>query len=723
MIMGRTSRKLALAGSVAAIALSSGGAALAQSNVTELDVVVVTAQKRTENVQDVPISISVVTGEDLQQRGASQISDYAAFIPGLQIDNQGSPGKNIISLRGITPLAAGGVVGLYLDDAPIGSSGLYNRTNAFSLDMMPYDIQRFELLRGPQGTLYGAAAIGGLLKYVTIDPSVSQFSGKAGAELFGIDHGKDTGYAVGGLVNIPLVQDVLGMTASYSRRNTPGYIDNIQTGERDINDVEQQGARLSLLYKPTDKFSARLQAVWQDVGADNNATVIETAPGVRIGDGYDTNLIRREPFDTTFKFYSASFNYDLDFATLSSTTSYSDADIFERIDASRVYGVLVGGNSDFDSSLTTKKWTQEVRLASPSSDRFEWLLGGFYTDEKNTHEQTVYVLDSTTGALLPGLNPLAVIGLPNTYKEWSIFGNATYKFSKRFQVTGGLRYARNDQTFRQISAGVVVPPADQPGSSNEDVLTYSFSPQFHIDDDTMLYARIASGYRPGGPNLALPGIPSSVASDTLTNYEAGVKSSLLGGALRIDAALFYMDWKDVQLSVQFPGGFAGLANAAAATSQGFEASVEWRPTRGLVLGANGAYTDAHLTEDTPASVGGKDGDPLPRIPKFSGSLTADYDWVVNGDVTARVGAAVRYTGDRWSDLRSGPTAIKIDSYTALDLNAAITFKDKWTLRAYARNVTNTDADIYGMVSLTQPGAIQATPLQPRTIGVGIDVNF
>ena len=730
--MRKPSHRVTLAASAAALALLAGQAAHAQtaapanSEVQELDVVVVTAQKRSENVQDVPISISVLSGESLQQRGASQLTDYAAYVPGLQVDSGGSPGKAIISLRGIAPLGQSTTVGIYVDDAPIGSSGIYNRSQSFSLDLLPYDIQRVELLRGPQGTLYGASSIGGLLKYVTVQPSLSEFSGRAGGEVFSIKHASDAGYAGSAMVNIPLITDKLGMTVSYSHRDNPGFIDNVQTGEKDINSSKQDGARAALLWEPTDKLSVKLSGIWQKVDSDGNGVIAESSTGVPVGNGWSTNHIRAEPFSDKFQYYAGTVDYDLGPASLTSTTTYSKIDIVETADVSRLYGTFWGGQADFPSNLNQKKFTQETRLTSPSSDHFEWMVGTFYTHEKNAHNQIVHAYD-TSGALIttgPFADPFAIVGLPNAYTEYAVFGNATYKFSERFFLTGGLRWAHNDQNFRQIS---VIPllgaNADQPGSSSESVVTYSISPQFHVNDDTMLYARIASGYRPGGPNVAIAGVPPTVSSDTMTNYEAGVKSSLLDRTLTVDLAAFYMDWQDIQLSVNFPSGLSGFANAGSAVSQGFEGTIAWEPMHGLSFGLNGAYTDSKLSSDTPPSVGGMDGDRLPRIPKWSGSITADYAFNLNDKVEARIGGALRHTGKRYSEVTSSPTSIAAGAYTALDLNAGVTFDRKWTLRAYARNVTDTDGVVTRDVSRTNVGFIDTVPLQPRTLGLAIDVSF
>ncbi|MCJ8158459.1 TonB-dependent receptor [Sphingomonas sp. LaA6.9] len=696
------------------------------------NIIVVTAQKRTENLQDVPISISVVGGEELKQSGSAQLTDFGPYIAGLQVDSSGTPGQSTVSLRGIAPVGPSTTVANYLDDAPVGSSALYARSAEFTLDLLPYDIERVEVLRGPQGTLYGASSIGGLLKYVTVSPSLSEFSGKAGAELFGIRHGSDVGYAGQAMVNVPLVADKLGITASYAYRHTPGYIDNVQTGARDQNEYDQQGGRVSLLWQASENFTVRLSGLWQKIDTENNSTIVQDlATGERIGDGMSNNNYLDEPFRKTLEYYAATLDYDLGFAELTSATTYSRAKTRQVQDASRLFGVLFplfgapdAGLAPFTLKLDLEKFTQEIRLTSPTSDRFEWLIGGFYTDEDSGNEQVVRSL-TFDGTPIAGLDPLAVAELPSTYQEFAVFGNATYKFSEQFDITGGLRWARNEQKFRQISSGAVLPTANDPGTSSEEVVTYSVSPRFHVNEDTMIYARVASGYRPGGPNTTLPGVVPTVDSDSLVNYELGIKSLLFDRTLSIDVAAFYMDWKDIQLTVDF-NGVSGLANAGTARSQGIEASIMWQPVSGLSLGANGAYTDAQLTSDTPPSVGGLDGDRLPRIPRFAGSLTADYVFDVSDNTTLRLGGGLRHTGSRISTVESNPDSVTAKAYTALDLNAALTIDERWTMRTYVRNVTDTDGAITRNIfndGLGRPVQYTVVPVQPRTIGVAVELAF
>lgn len=737
--MKRNSRGM-LAATTALCLLTFAGTASGQqsTDAAELeasDVIVVTAQKRSENLQDVPISISVVGGERLQETGASQLTDFGAYVPGLQVDSSGTPGQSTISLRGIAPIGPSATVGTYVDDAPVGSSSLYARASAFALDLLPYDIERIEVLRGPQGTLYGASSIGGLLKYVTVTPSVTDFSGKAGGEVFGIRHTGEAGYAGQAMVNVPLVTDRLGLTASYAYRKTPGYVDSVVTGKRGQNDYRQQGARIALLWQASDDFSVALSGLWQEIESEGNGSVVEDiVTGERIGNGFSNNNYLDEPFTKSLYYFAGTLRNDFGFAALSSTTTYSRVKTSQTSDASRVFGVLfplfgqpAAGLAPFNITLDLKKVTQEVRLTSPSGGRFEWLLGGFFTNEVSGNKQIVRAYDMA-GRPIAGLDPLAIAELPTRYREFAAFANATYKFSDRFDITAGLRWARNTQRYRQISVGAVVPTADNPGSSAESVLTYSVSPRFHLTDDTMLYARVASGYRPGGPNATLPGVTPTVASDSLTNYEIGLKTILFDRTLTLDLAAFYMDWKDLQMTVDF-NGVSGLANAGSARSQGFEATIGWRPVRGLQLGINGAFTDAKLTSDTPVAVGGLNGDRLPRIPKWSGSLTAEYSFAVGGDAQAKLGGGLRHTGQRVSSFEGVPAVtnpVLADAYTALDLNAGITFDERWSLRLYARNLTDTDAAITRDVQtdgLGQRAFIRTTPLQPRTIGLALDLSF
>ena len=702
------------------------------AGVTDQTAIIITAQKRAENLQDVPISISVVSGQDLVDSGAAQLTEIAGYVPGLHVSNLGAPGQTQVSLRGIVPLAAGASVGIYIDDGPVGSSTVYTESAGFTIELLPYDLARIEVLRGPQGTLYGASTIGGLLKYVTIAPDLDEFSARAGVEGFNIAHSGAIGHAFQAFVNAPVVPDKLALTASFARRKTPGWIDNVQTGDRDQNGFDQTGFRGSLLWQPIDKLRIRLSAMNQRINSDNSTIIAQDLNGTNVGNGRSNFNYVPEDFTSRFQNYAGTIEYDFGFAALSSTTTYTDAKRREDVDASRIFGVLfplltggaIGpGITPFDNVITMEKITEEVRLTSPSGGRFEWLIGYFFTDEDADNQQLVNSLDFD-GNVIDALNPLAIAGLPSTYKEHAVFGNATFRFTEQLWLTGGLRWAHNDQTFRQISGGAVLPTADSPGESDESIVTYSVSPQYHVNPDTMIYARVATGYRPGGPNVVLPGVPPTFDADTITNYELGVKTRLANRTVALDVAVFRMDWKDIQVAQAF-GGTSGLANGGTARSQGIEASLQWQPVRGLTFGANGAYTNAELTEDAPA-ISGLDGDRLALVPKFSGALTANYQFPVRGFAVAEIGGGIRHTGKRFSAVRSSPDALDIDSYTAVDLNGSVTFQDRYKVRAYIRNLTDERGPVTRALinnGLNQPAYINVVPLQPRTVGLGLDVSF
>jgi len=695
--------------------------------------IVVTAQKRVQNVQDVPISISVVGGEELQQQGSASLVDYAGYVPGMNVSNGGTPGQTTITLRGVAPLNSSQTVGIYLDDAPVGSSALYNRAGAFTIDLMPYDLERIEVLKGPQGTLYGASSIGGLVKYVTVQPDTRRFKVRAGVEGFDIKGGDGFGWGGQVFVNAPIATDTLAISGSFAWRKTPGWVDSVNNAAlKDQNDYEQRGGRVALLWQPTPQLSVKLAGIWQSLDSDGNGLYAADLSGNRLGDGRSYNNYVAESYDIDLDYYAATIDYDFGAATLTSATTYSKTQSRQVQDASYAFGVLfplltggaiAPGITPFSLDLGLKKWTQEVRLASPSGGRFEWMIGGFYTDETTSNAQLVRSYDMAGNPIVP-LDPLATVGLPATYKEYAVFGNATFKLSEQFEVTGGLRWARNEQTFTQISSGAIVPTANDPGTSAESVWTFSVSPQFHINEDAMLYARVATGYRPGGPNVIVPNVPPSVDADRMTNYEVGLKADLANRMVTIDVAGFWMDWTDIQVTRAF-GGVSGGANGGKATSKGFEGNVAFRPAPGLTITATGSYTDATLSEDVP-EVSGLDGDRLPAVPKFSGALRADYAFELGGSNKGTFGAGVRHASSRLSLVESDPLVARAKPYTSVDLNASITFNDHWTVRAYARNLFDNKGEMARSTmadGLNRPSFLAISPLQPRTIGVALDMAF
>ncbi|WP_426701079.1 TonB-dependent receptor [Rhodanobacter sp. Col0626] len=701
-----------------------------------LGAVTVTAQKRSQDARKVPTSISVVGSQQLEDQHAASLIDLAGSLPGVQINTGGAPGRTSITIRGIPSLGAGAVVGTYVDDTPLGSSSNFARSASYALDLLPYDIERIEVLRGPQGTLYGASTMGGLLKYVMKEPDLNHVGGELGGGISTVSGGHGTGWDGRATINLPLIQDKLGISASVSKNQTPGYVDNVVTGQNGINDVTQKSSRVALLWKPGDDVSLKMSALHQSVNAnDQGIILLDPTTQQPIYGEQKTGTALGQPFRKQVNFYSATLNWDLHWADFTSATSYSTAATHALEDDSVTYGPLYPllgnypvGLSAFDLALDLKKVTQEFRLASKPDDHIEWLVGAFYTRESSKNLQ-VETAQANDGTPIVGLDPLFVGGIPSTYKEGALFGNLTYKFNDRFDVTGGLRFARNEQNFEQRitgGGGLLVPLGNSPGHSSENVLTWMLSPAYHLSDDSMLYLRAASGYRPGGPNFALPGVPPSVKSDTLVNYEAGWKSLFFDKRISVDFAVYDINWRGIQVSTATPNGsITYLANGGTATSRGAELSAAFMPIRDLRLGLNASYTDAYLTEDAPA-LKGKNGDSLPGIPHINWSYTTDYYYQLPGAWSGHVGGNYRWIGKRSSNVSSSPYNYPENSYGVLDLNADIS-KDVWTLRFYVKNLTNQHPHLnIGYMQNGVTNAVVNLPsaiLQPRTVGVEFDAQF
>ena len=696
-------------------------------DVVELERVLATAQKRSENVMEVASGVSVISEERLEAFGATRLSDFAAYVPGFQVDSGGAPGQTTMALRGIAPLGGGSIIGTYIDETPIGPSSNKQRATSYALDLLPYDIQSVEVLRGPQGTLYGASSMGGLFKYTTKAADPDAFEFRAGMDVNATEEAGKAGNAVRTSFNVPLVEGKVGLRASFSRQGTPGYVDQPDlagSDAKDSNGYYQLASRFALTWRINDNANLRVQALSQIVDADNSSAVGLVYPTLEPIRGPLEGILKRAtPYRMETDYYSAILDWDLGKVDFVSATSFSETRMDEVQDSSLVYGVAwplltpyPAGQAQFDIFLGTRKWTQEFRLTSKESERFEWLLGTFFTGEKHANRQQVSGYDNS-GQLLP-FNP-GRANMPGTYDEQAIFADATYKFSPRFDVSAGVRHARNQQDFQQHSTGVLYGPRpiDLVGSADDSVTTWKLATRWHLNDSSMLYARYATGYRPGGPNVSSSGVVPMTKADTLGNYELGFKSHFWDRRAMIDLALFRIDWDDIQVRVS-ENGLSWLGNAGSAKSQGAELAFVVRPAERLTVGLNAAYIDSTIG-DVPASSGLVSGGRMPMTPRLSWSSTIDYDFDVSQQWQGRVGAGYRVTGKRLAG------AYDIDSYKALDLHAELT-NMTWTVRLYARNATDERAYVStGSVrdALNRYVAVTGVPLQPRTVGMSIDYRY
>jgi outer membrane receptor protein involved in Fe transport len=732
--------------------------------------IIVTAQKRAQTLIDVPQSITVVSGEVLDQRHAVSLIDYASLVPGLSIQQQNA-GESRIILRGINTGGSSPTVAVYIDDTPFGSST--GQTNAAHLagDIDPFDIERIEVLRGPQGTLYGANSLGGLIKYVTAAPKFDKIAVRGQAGVESVDGG-GVGWSGNGVVNVPL-SDTLAVRASGFYRDIPGYIDSVGVRASDINHTADYGGRFALLFKPTDRFTLRLTAIAQNIRAHGRDTVdVDAATLTPItadpftgtpGKGLLRYQALPEGNRVNYRLYSGTLDYDFGFASLTSVTSYATLRQHEDTDATPLlgdigpfYGATTPYGTDQPSDISQKKFAQEIRLTSAKSSRVEWLIGGYYTREPGRIYQLYRPFDPATGAFLPqpGTIPQDVLGpgvpaaplpfdqfltaeLDSTYKEYAGFGSATVHLTHAFDITGGVRYSHNEQDTTQTLGGAfaVVQGADATsvGHSSEGVWTWSVSPRYEINRRVAIYGRVAKGYRPGGPNVVPPGAPADYPArfraDTLISYEAGVRAETPDRTFGIDASVYYLDWKDTQVSTTFQtsiGPVSADGNGEGAKSYGGDVTATLRPTRGFLVIASAAYNFTALKGNI--LVGGSDGDQLPYAPRWTANLSADYDWALSARAKAFVGGTVAMVSDRPADFDSAYQAtfghrLILDGYATVDLRAGIEIAP-FTLSIYAKNLANSGGQTYaGAYGSRYAGLIDVALIRPRTIGLTAGFDF
>lgn len=708
------------------------------------EVIVVTAQKREQLLIDVPQSISVVGGETLEAQNASTFADYLKLVPGLQLD-QSRQGEGRLIIRGLNTDGVASTVGVYLDETPFGSSsGLVNGA-VLAADFDTFDLDRIEVLRGPQGTFYGASSLGGVLKFVTRAPSTesTEVRGRAGIET--TRHG-DASYFGNLVLNVPL-SDRAAIRATGTYRSNGGYVDSIGSGgsdiQDDINDSESYSGRVSLLVEPSEAVTLRLTALLQNISADAPSQVEADPDNLEILYG---GRLTRSQFVPTFsnlryRVYNLTGDFDLGFGMLTSSTSYSTQKQRVRSDFTFALAGLiesiVGAPNDFfqDQDTNTKKFTQELRLAG-TAGAFDWLIGGYFTDEDGLIRQDFVAATPGTTTPIAGAPLLGLATIDSSYREYAAFANVTVRLSERFEIDLGGRYSKNKQSADQVTDGALVGGfTDYPVfRSREDVFTYSVAPRFEVSDNASLYARVAKGFRPGGPNVLPPGAPASFAtydSDSVISYEIGLKAQTPDNRFSVDIAAFHIDWTDIQL-LATQDGFNFNANGGGADVDGVEFTLGVRPTRGLSLSLNGAYTDAELTTDT--EIGGLAGDRLPFTPKFSASFNADYRWQLSTGVQAYVGGSVRHLSEQSASFDAAYRTEfgrqrRVDDYRVVDLNAGVDF-GRFNLQAYVQNLADvagqtsvTDVDVFGGFPLFPAGAIGTGIIRPRTIGLALGVEL
>jgi len=702
---------------------------------TALQEVVVTAQKKAENLLDVPVPVSVINAQSLIDTNQVRLEDYYTQVPGLTVTPSGN-GVSQLSIRGVT---TGGFVnpsvGITVDDVPYGSSsGIASGQEVTNFD--PGDLQRIEVLRGPQGTLYGASSLGGILKYVTIDPSPAALSGVVQAGTDDVYNGGNLGYSVRGAVNVPL-DDTLAIRASAFYRADPGYIDDVLTGQTHVDQAWVDGAFLKALWQPSQIFSLRLTALVQHFWTDG---ISEAYSG--LGDLQQSAVRGSGDHNRDTQAYSATLTAKLGSVDLTAVSGYSIRQFSEWQDYTSLFGTFAQQQFGVTgapvlASGTTYRFTQEIRLVGSLGPKFEWLLGGFYNHENSPANGGIWAAVPTTGE---EVGNLVRWNYPSTFEETAAFADLTVHFTDRFDVQGGGRESTNRQSYSEYDVGPYVPIYEATPSpfvfpeihTKDSSFTYLVTPEFKLSPDSMVYARVASGYRPGGPNVQGSAmlVPRSYNPDTTVNYEIGAKGEVLDHRLAFDASLYYIKWKDIQLQLANPiSGVFYYANGSEAKSQGLELSAQAKPLTGLSIAAWVAWNDARLTEPMPpgSSVVGASGDRLPFSEGFSGNLSLEQTFpltALSPGVTGFVGGSVSYVPDRVGQFSSvylsPPERQDLPAYTKIDLRAGVHY-DTWSLNLYVNNLADKRGVLDGGLDLIPTNAFLF--IQPRTIGMAVSKTF
>jgi iron complex outermembrane receptor protein len=709
-----------------------------------LDEIVVTAQRRAERLQDVPAAITALSGDSLNQLRLQGNADLAAHVPSLSFDVLG-PGESTLTIRGLgTAYGLAPAVSYYINETPLDI-----RTDGYSgaPDVDFFDVDRVEVLRGPQGTLYGSSSMGGALRVLTAQPDPKAFA--VNAEVGGSSvRGGGAGYLVKSAVNLPLSADVaVRIVGAYE--HVPGYIDRALPGDydaahpdlpvtaRQINDADLKSGRIIGVWKPTDLLTIKPSVMISAVDATGNSQ-------------YSSNLA---PFTAAAYYPSPQTNrlvtgnlqvdYVFPIATLMSSTSVLSRDGQTQSDFTLFWANLAPAfglpyppnypGTDFYVSHNDG-FVQEFRLTSPADQRLRWVAGAYFSryrqhsTESTNSKAFADGLGQTDSANLYSFDQSVID------QQAAVFADLTYKVVPHFEVTVGARYYELRDSLENTQGGDLAAPnqplvhAKASGTSPRLVLTY------HPADDATLYATAARGYRPGGPNVGLPaGIGCSLNNayaplyqpDSVWNYELGAKTEFLQRRLSIDVAAYRIDWKNVQQAVTDPGcGSLFVANVGTARSTGFEAEINFKPTESLLLSASGSYTHAEFTSIDAAFQGAsaaQAGDAMPDVPR--------QKFNVGGEYTTEIAARAGYLRLDWSHLGSVPTGFTYHdirpAYNSLEATVGVR-TEHYDVSIYGHNLTNTNGILqisegtdasFGNVFRTQI----STP--PRTVGIDLKIHF
>ena len=727
----------------------------------EGNTIIVTATRREARLQDVPLSVSAFTQEELTANGIVGYERLARETPGVVL-NRPTQNFNNFTARGISTngYSAGlqAPVAIYIDELPISANG-----NSTILDPNLYDVERVEFLRGPQGTLFGSGSLAGAMRIITKAPNPNRFEASALVDLGYTEMG-GLRQRYNGMVNVPIAEDTVAFRAVGYYRNEDGWVDNIGTGIDDANSIEAYGVRAALLIEPTDRFSVKL-SVNKEISnpADSSLTNPNLGKFVRRTDQPDL-------FQSDLLAINATVNVDFGFAELVSSSTYSDLTCDFIVDLAGTYNQLVPFS--LDAVGADDIFVQEVRLTSSHPGPIEWIIGGFYFDKRRNVDFDY----RTTQAFLNQTNTTQFTDLYyqrfknyTDISEKAVFGELTYRFSDSFWVTGGLRYGEVEVQTTTRGGGynsnfltrgyctvftaqclgfipALTITSIQPSTgllAKDDKLSWKASASFKPSANLTTYATVSTGFRPPvvnaraglAPPAAQPNditIPAGATSDKLTNYEVGLKGSFFNNRFTANLAAFYIDWNNIQVQANRVSDAIQFAtNIGGAVSKGFEFELVARPVDGLRLSASGAYIDAHIDDlsASEAAISGAEPDIRLATPEFQGSATATYSFAVGDTETAFVTGNVAYVGSFPGLFPNVPGQPNVqspqydftDEYVFVNAYAGVNLTPDLSVTAYIENVTNNDAITYVHPEAFLDGRYGR--LRPRTFGLRTSYTF
>jgi len=709
---------------------------------TVLEEVLVTASRRQESLQDTGLSVTAWQPDEFAEVGLDSIRDIVEYSPGVYYSGGSTPQDNSITMRGIGNFMSSPSVGIYVDDIPIGSGGNNAAGSTLALDAMQLDLQRVEVIKGPQGTLYGASAMGGVLRYITNDASMSEFSSVVSADLSTTAHGEfNQKYAA--RMSTPLISEKIGFSLSGSYEDIGGFIDRIPqavSGAADnVNGWKSYNLMAKVNANITDRFSASVMAMGIKRTWDGaNIVPLEGPPFVPVYGPYSTDTSLSDD-EYKMDIYGLTMNYQFDSAQLISSTSYQELRTSAVTDLVVAFGPLLElfagepvTEAPFTGGYSTDRFVQELRLESADNDHLEWTVGAIYSDEESGNLQRLEGL--------PSGFVLLDVDIPSTLEEIAGFGSVTWYLNPDFDLTAGGRLAHVETTVAVDDGPEILIDDTPPTKSSKNIDTWSFAARWRPSDNLSLYGRIATGYRPENANLPLKDengnnvAPLVVETDTLLSYELGAKGVSGNGRFSYDVAAWYQKWENLQARIFVNGAATGGNANSDVTAYGFEGTVNFSPIDPLTFIASAAYTHSTLDDDETSAFGALAGEDVPGVPAWTLSALARYDFSLTDSINGFVGGGLRYVDDRNTGFVGGTgadgtvitpliTNFVIDSFVLADAHVGF-ITDRFTTTIYATNLFDEYA-YSGGSARPSVGTIRATTnvVTPRTVGVRLSFNF